>query len=113
VAYARVTHPTQPESSAKGDPEKRAIAIRAMLQNWNAALEALKPSLAHPDTARPLVLYGDDFQGSELVDVPEMDLPAGSPPWMLGAANWAKRSGATPNAKRVTITVTGPKAFRP
>ena len=31
----------------------------------------------------------------------------------VGAANWAKRSGATPNAKRVTITVTVPKAFRP
>jgi hypothetical protein len=32
---------------------------------------------------------------------------------MLGAANWATRTGATPAAKRASITVTVPKAFRP
>jgi uracil-DNA glycosylase len=113
IAHARITHPTQPESSAKGDKAKRAAAIRAMLQNWNTALQALKPSLAHPDSRRALKLFGDDFQDGDLVDIPEADLPAGSPPWMLGAANWATRTGATPEAKRVSITVTVPKAFRP
>jgi hypothetical protein len=32
---------------------------------------------------------------------------------MCGAANFAKRTGTTEEAKRVTITVTVPKAFRP
>jgi hypothetical protein len=112
-AYAKITHPTQPESSSKGDPAKRAIAIRDMLRNWNLALQALKPSLAHPDSPRALTLYGDDFQPGDLVDVPEADFPAGIPAWMSGAANFAKRTGSTPAAKRATITVTVPKAFRP
>ena len=63
--------------------------------------------------AAPLKLYGDALAPGDLVEVPEQDLPAGSPPWMLGAANWATRSGATAAAKRATITVTVPKAFRP
>ena len=109
---ARITHPTQPEGSSKGDPAKHAAAVEAMLENWNAALQALKPSLAHPDSSRALKLYGDALQDGDLVEVPEGDLPAGSPPWMLGAANWAKRTGATAAAKRATITVTVPTAFR-
>ena len=111
-AHARITHPTQPESSSKGDPEKHATAIKAMLQNWNVALQALKPSLAHPDSSRALTLYGDALQPDDLVEIPEADLPAGSPPWMLGSANWATRTGSTALAKRATITVTVPKAFR-
>ena len=113
VAQAKITHPTQPESSSKGDPAKRAIAIRAMLQNWNLALQALKSSLVHPDSPRALTLYGDDFQPADLVDIPEADFPAGTPIWMLGSANFARRTGSTPAAKRATITVTVPKAFRP
>src|SRR5215468_5666725 len=35
VAYAHVTHPTQPESSSKGDKTKLAAAMKAMLANWN------------------------------------------------------------------------------
>ena len=112
-AHAKITHPTQPESSSKGNPAKRATAIRDMLQNWNVALQALKPSLSHPDSSRALTLYGDHFQAGDLVDIPEADLPAGSPPWMLGAANWATRTGSTAAAKRAAITVTVPKAFRP
>jgi len=111
--YAKITHPTQPESSSKGDPAKRAAAIRDMLKNWNVALQALKPSLAHPDSPRSLKLYANQFQAGDLVDIPEGDLPAGSPPWMLGAANYATRTGSTAAAKRATITVTVPAAFRP
>jgi hypothetical protein len=111
--HAKVTHPTQPESSSKGDPAKRAIAVREMLKNWNVALQALKPSLSHPDSPRSLTLYSDHFQAGDLVDIPEGDLPAGSPLWMLGAANYATRTGSTAAAKRVTITVTVPTAFRP
>lgn len=49
VAYAAVTHPTQPESSSKGDKTKLAAATKMLLQNWNAALQALSPRVLHPD----------------------------------------------------------------
>ena len=112
-AFAKITHPTQPESSSKGNRTKLAAAIAALLENWNVALQALKPAVAHPDTPRELVLYGTKFQPEDLVDLPAEDLPEGSPVWMRGAANFAMRTGATPALKRATITVTVPKKFRP
>ena len=51
VAYAAVTHPTQPESSSKGDKTKLAAATKKLLQNWNAALQALSPSVQSPRRA--------------------------------------------------------------
>jgi hypothetical protein len=110
--YRAVTHPTQPESSSKGDAAKRKAAITKMLQGWNAALEALKPVIT-PDVDQPLVPYGTAFLASELPDIPQEDLSAGSPVWMCGNADWARRTGADDKLKRVTITVTIPKAFRP
>jgi hypothetical protein len=110
--YQAITHPTQPESSSKGDPVKKKAAVAKMLKGWNAALEALSP-VVKSDVAQPLVLYGDAFLPSELPDIPQEDLPAGSPPWMCGNADWARRTGADDKLKRVTITVTIPKAFRP
>lgn len=113
VPYAHITHPTQPESSSKGDKAKRQAAIKAMLANWNAALNTLKPAIKHPDRPIPLKPYGTDFQPDEIVEIPEVDMPAGTPPWMRGLKSWATRAGKTPALKRVTITVTIPKAFRP
>lgn len=84
-----------------------------MLQNWNTALTALKPVIAHPDTRGPLVLYGDAFRPGEIVEIPEADLPAGLPAWMRGGTAWADRVGTTAAVKRATITVTVPAAFRP
>lgn len=110
--YQAVTHPTQPESSSRGDPAKKKAAVAKMLRGWNAALEALQPAIT-PDSPRPLVLYGTAFQPGDLPDIPQEDLPAGSPPWMRGNADWARRTGSTDAAKRVTITVTVPTAFRP
>jgi hypothetical protein len=110
--YHAITHPTQPESSSKGDPVKRKAAIAKMLQGWNTALQGLSPAVT-PDTQQPLVLYGTAFDPSELPDIPQEDFPAGSPPWMCGNADWARRTGADDKLKRVTITVSIPKAFRP
>jgi uracil-DNA glycosylase len=109
VPYAKITHPTQPESSSNGDKTKLAAAIKAMLQNWNAALQQLKPAVLHPDTPRSLVLYGDQFQPGERVQIPEMDYPAGLPSWMREQDGWAKRAGADPSKKRRNLTVTVPK----
>src|SRR5262249_53566266 len=51
VAYAHVTHPTQPESSSGHDPVKLAAATKAMLVNWNTAIAGLRPAITHPDAA--------------------------------------------------------------
>lgn len=110
VAYAHVTHPTQPESSSGGDPAKLAQATKAMLDGWNHALRQLKPHIRHPDAARPLALYGDAFTATDLAAIPERDLPAGLPPWMRSPAAWAQRTGATADAKRATVTITIPPA---
>jgi hypothetical protein len=110
--YHAVTHPTQPESSSRGNPAKKKAATEKMLQGWNAALQALH-SVITADVAQPLVLYGPAFLPSELPDIPQEDLPAGSPAWMCGNADWARRTGTDARLKRVTITVTIPKAFRP
>jgi hypothetical protein len=110
--YTPVTHPTQPESSSKGDKAKRDAATKKMLERWNAALALLQPAVT-PDVATPLVPYGPKFLASELPDIPQADFPASSPPWMCGNADWAKRTGTDDALKRVTITVTIPKAFRP
>jgi uracil-DNA glycosylase len=112
LAYAHVTHPTQPESSSGGDATKLKAAITAMLQNWNTALQALHPKVSHPDTSVPLVLYGASFAAAEKPPIPAGDLPAGSPPWMLDQDGWAKRAGTTPQQKRYSITVTVPTTFQ-
>jgi hypothetical protein len=110
--YTPVTHPTQPESSSKGDRDKLKIAIAKMLNGWNAAL-ALHHPVITPDVVTPLVPYGAAFLPTELPDIPQEDFPAGSPPWMCGNADWARRTGVDDKTKRVTITVTVPRAFRP
>jgi len=106
VAYAPVTHPTQPESSSKGDRTKLAAATKKMLQNWNAALQSLSPSLDHPDVPTPFVLYGETWADGDRVPIPEIDYPAGLPAWMREQDGWAKRLGGDDLAKRRNITIT-------
>src|SRR5689334_18033089 len=82
VAYQHITHPTEPESSASGDPQKLAAAIAAMLTNWNQALQVLAPQIRHPDVERPLAPYGAAFGAADRPPLPPGDLPAGLPEWM-------------------------------
>ena len=110
--YQAVTHPTQPESSSQGNAAKKKEAMAKMLAGWNAALKILEPAVT-ADVATPFVPYGPEFLPVDLPDIPQEDLPAGSPPWMCGNADWARRTGDDPALKRVTITVTIPTAFRP
>jgi len=107
-AYAHVTHPTEPESSAGGDPAKLKAAIAAMLQNWNQALAALHPLITHPDVPGPLVPYGDSFAPGDRIEIPEFDAPPGLPEWMRSPAAWAQRVGKTAAEKRANITITIP-----
>jgi uracil-DNA glycosylase len=113
VAQAAVTHPTQPESSSKGDKTLLAAATEKLLKNWNAALQLLSPALAHPDAPRPLVLYGPTWAEGDRPPVPEIDFPAGLPAWMHEQDGWAKRAGTDDLAKRRNITITVPKGILP
>jgi hypothetical protein len=108
-AHAAVTHPTQPESSSKGDRTKLAAATKTLLANWNAGLQTLAPAIAHPDSPRPLVLYGDAWADGDRPEVPEADFPAGLPGWMHEKDGWARRVGADDRQKRRNITITVPK----
>ena len=109
VAHAAVTHPTQPESSSKGDKAKLAAATVKLLQNWNAGLQLLSPAITHPDEPRPLVLYGSTWAEGDRLPMLEMDFPAGLPSWMREQDGWAKRAGKDNAAKRRNITITVPK----
>jgi uracil-DNA glycosylase len=111
VAFAAITHPTQPESSSKGDKAKLAAATKKMLSGWNAALQALAPSVKHPDVAAPPSPYGETWAGGDRPPIPEIDFPAGLPVWMREQDGWAARAGATDLAKRRNITVTVPKGI--
>jgi hypothetical protein len=111
VAYAGVTHPTQPESSSKGDKTKLVAATKKLLQNWNAGLQALAPAVQHPDLPTPLVPYGEAWAEDDRVGIPEFDFPAGLPAWMHEQDGWARRAGADDLAKRRNITITVPKGI--
>ena len=108
ATYAAVTHPTQPESSSKGDKAKLAAATAALLQDWNAALGVLRPAIAHPDVAAALAPYGTAWADGDRIAVPESDFPAGLPAWMHERDGWAVRVGSTEVAKRRDITITVP-----
>ncbi|HJV63039.1 MAG TPA: uracil-DNA glycosylase family protein, partial [Albitalea sp.] len=113
LPYAPVTHPTQPESSSKGDKAKLAAATKKLLQNWNAALQAIAPHIQHPDVSVPLQLYGDTWAEGDRIAVPDFDFPAGVPSWMHEQDGWARRAGADDLAKRRNITITVPKGVIP
>ena len=110
VPFARVTHPTQPESSSGGDPARRAAATAAMLETWNTALTRLRPAITEPDLDGPLEPYGAAFVDGDRRPIPAGDLPAGTPHWMRARSGWAERRGDTVAQKRRTITVTVPAA---
>jgi uracil-DNA glycosylase len=109
VAYASVTHPTQPESSSKGDKTLRAKATKKLLQNWNAGLQSLAPAVTHPDRVVPLVLYGETWADGDRPAVADLDMPAGLPSWMHEQDGWARRAGTDTLQKRRNITITVPK----
>jgi uracil-DNA glycosylase len=113
IPQVSMTHPTQPESSAQNNNANLAAATKKMLETWNAALTTLAPAVIHPDTPRPLVLYGAAWAEGDRVPLPSMDFPAGLPAWMHEQDGWARRSGADLLGKRRNITITVPKGVIP
>jgi len=108
LPYQHVPHPTSPESSSKGDKTKLAAAMKAMLQKWNTALTALRPSVTADTNPPPFKAYGDSFAPDDLTPIPACDFPAGLPDWMRSDKPWADRTGADAASKRRTITITVP-----
>jgi uracil-DNA glycosylase len=111
VAFAHIIHPTA-DRNVHGDAQHAAF-VKQMLVNWNSALTTAHAAITHPDVSGPLVLYGDDFLPTDLVEIPEIDLPAGLPRWMRSLDPWASRVGANAAAQRATIQVVVPPAFLP
>jgi hypothetical protein len=111
--YVKMPHPTQPESSARGDPDRYAAAMEAMLGEWNTALTALKPVITNPDVPKPLVPYGRTLPAADVRPVPGFDLPAGTPAWMGARDHWTKRSGDSPRIKRGNLTINIPPDVLP
>ena len=121
VHFEHLTHPTMPDAASKGDPAKRAAAMKKMLEEWNAALKRLDHELGDRDEDVELKLYGHDLAPGDRTPIPSGDLPAGAPPWWSSLKTWADRvavgSFDTPaertEAKRATVVVTVPKGERP
>lgn len=111
VAYAKIHHPTWPESASAHQGGSAADLTKQMLAQWNATIQQLRPAIGHPDTTVAFQAYGTAFQPAELIEIPPFDLPAGSPDWMRGS-DWAQRTGATAIDKRYSITVTVPAGGR-
>jgi uracil-DNA glycosylase len=109
VAFAPITHPTQPESSSQHVATKLAAATKKMLANWNVGLETLHAAIQHPDAPTPLAPYGDAWGPDDRLPIPAEDIPAGLPAWMWANDGWATRKGKTVIAKRRNITITVPK----
>jgi hypothetical protein len=121
VHFEHLTHPTMPDAASKGDPAKRAVAMKKMLTEWNAALGRLDHELGDRDSDVQLVPYGDDLTAADHSPIPSRDLPAGAPAWWSSLKTWADRVAvgdfATPaertEAKRATVVVTVPEGERP
>jgi uracil-DNA glycosylase len=116
LEHAPLLHPTFPEGSGEPGAEKR------MLDQWNEALPRLRDALSDTDAQPDSSPYGDELEPGDRAEIPERDLPAGSPPWMRSLKTWARRravvgpdaTDAQENeAKRATIVVEIPRSDRP
>lgn len=110
---AAIRHPTYPESSARASGKKLSETTAILLEDWNRALPALAAHVTPEgpvDTTPYAVQSG--WRAGDLAPIPEVDLPAGSPPWWLDLRSWATRTGEDAQAKRATIQVTVPRAYR-
>lgn len=115
VAYEHLLHPTFPEGS------RQPGAMKRMLTEWNAALPRLSDALSERDTDPDPTPYGDALTPADRSQIPERDLPAGTPDWMRSLKQWATRKAVVPSnagtkqkaeAKRATIVVQIPRSDR-
>ena len=113
VVYAHGIHPTSPEGETKGKQPAYGKAIERMLKSWNTALTRLHAKIEHPDDEIPLRRYGKKLVAGDRRRIPDFDLPAGTPTWMQGLAEWAQRGPADPGSpRRGVISVVVPDSAR-
>ena len=114
VVYRRITHPTFPESASAAGQIDYADAMRSMLADWNDALEILRPAIDDPDTSPDPSPYGETLDhDTDLAEIPDRDMPAGTPPWMRSLDAWAARVGEDAEDKRASVEVRVPTSQRP
>ena len=112
--FEPLTHPTMPDATARPGSAGYQAAMRRLLEQWNAGLERLDAALGPDrDRQRTLVPYGDELLPDDRKQIPEQDLPPGTPPWMRSLKQWATRKGSTAELKRATIEVRVPAGERP
>jgi len=104
----RACRPARNRESSTG---VRLIRIRTPCQT--DALAILHPAVLHKDVPTPLVPYGAAFTPGDKVDIPSMDLPAGTPKWMYDDDGGAARKASPAPAKRRNITITVPTGVIP
>lgn len=112
VAYATARHPTYPVSASASGQKTKVEATAEMLETWNDALSVLHPAVRHPDEERQLTLYGSTLRDDDVMEIPEIDLPAGTPEWMRSLRSWATRTGDDADEKRASIQVRVPTDFQ-
>jgi hypothetical protein len=112
-AFVALTHPTMPDASARPGTPQYAERMKRLLEQWNAGLTELDGALGERDRKRKLVTYAQELAEGDRLQIPEVDLPAGTPAFMRSLKEWASREGSTPQQKRATIVVRLPKGERP
>ena len=108
IPSVALIHPTYPESASATGTITKADAMARLTASWNEGLTALAPVVT-PDEPVVAVPYGATITDADLAAIPAGDLPAGLPAWMGALDSWAVRTGADPQMKRATITVTVPR----
>ena len=64
-----------PEGASAAGQTTKAEAMRQMLENWNAGLQALAPHITEPDEPANLRPYGTKLQDTDLAPIPDATCP--------------------------------------
>ena len=108
--FEPLTHPTMPDATSRPGSAAYRAAMQRLLEQWNGGLERLDAALGRErDRRRTLVSYGDELEPDDREQIPENDMPPGTPPWMRSLKQWATRKGSTAELKRATIEVRVPR----
>jgi hypothetical protein len=112
--FEPLTHPTMPDATARPGSATYRATMKRLLDEWNAGLARLDDALGpQRDRSRTLAPYGDELQPDDRKQIPDHDMPPGTPPWMRSLKQWAARKGSSPELKRATIEVRVPTGERP
>jgi hypothetical protein len=118
----RILHPTFPESAAAAGGASLPAAMRRLCDDWNDALDLLRPALGGVDAPATPQPYGEALTDDDLRPIPTADLPPGLPAWTRSGVRWAERravedperpSGGLADERRATLVVRVPMDDRP